>query len=191
MRPRRRPLDLALGLGLLAVSGACLEHTVSYGPQQDDAAMALIASTFEEGGAGGLVLSLCEDRAAAAGWTPNCREQHVVQGGGAGLSHRESNGGLGCGGCPFETVAWVQGTVSGGPFPAPVPVRGEVRLGWGSDGDPYALPWSLALRCEGEVSCQVGGTLEPSEVLQAQLTAGAGGTPEPRTLRRGAAAACQ
>src|SRR6266545_6268067 len=136
----RRP-RLSVPVLATALLGACLSDTARYSPARDDAAMAAIASTFVEAGTGGLVLSLCEDVAASEGWSPDCRYQHVVQGGGRGRAHEEDVGGVGCGGCLFMVVAYVQGTVEGGPFTQPTPVRGMVTLQSGRDSNPYGFPY--------------------------------------------------
>jgi hypothetical protein len=192
MRARRPPASL---VAVLVAGAACLRDTASYSPERDDAAMRAIASEFAEAGTPALALSLCEDVAASRGFTPECRYQHVVQGDGRGLAHEESHSEIGCGGCLFRVVAFVVGTVSGGPFVAPASVRGTVTLQSGHDEDPYGFPWGLDLRCEDPAApCVVTGALRPGGALEltVSLTDGAGVTLSrtDHALSRAGAATC-
>ncbi len=185
-----RRLRVTLSVLAAAASGACMSHTVRYSPERDDAAMAAIANTFAESGAGDLVLSLCEDVAASEGWRPGCRYQHVVQGGGRGLAHEEDVGGVGCGHCFFWVIAYVQGTVDGGPFAQPTAVRGSVNLRSGYDDDPYGFPYYLDLNCDGTDPCHLQGPLDAAGAIDLQVTVGTTSTTSQQMLARQAPAAC-
>jgi hypothetical protein len=189
--PRRRSRGShLLGLLLLATI-ACSDHTVDYTQAQDDAALALVASTWTEPVAAGLVLSLCEDTAASDAWTaPTCEEDHVIRGGGRALVHTETHPTVGCGGCLFLVRAYVVGTVSGGPFAAPTTVRGRVTLQSGNDTEPYASPWSVSLDCEGAVTCSIVGTIDGGGAMAATLTGAGTSAAASHALARTADASC-
>lgn len=143
--------------GLFMLTG-CLPDEVGYSPEKDDAAMEVILGEF---GDGKLTLALCEDLSAAEA-QPNgdCQIDHVVRAGGLGERHHEEHSNIGCGGCPFDVVAFVHGQVAGGPFGEPVPVRGMVHLGRNYGERPYAFPYYVDLSCEDETApCSLGGTL--------------------------------
>jgi hypothetical protein len=168
---------------LVIVFAGCLGDTVSYSPQEDDDAINAIVYQFSAPGTAGLTVALCEDVDAVED-TNNCQVQHTVRGGGRGRRHEEDQGGVGCGGCPFATVAFVTGTVSGGSFTAPQKVKGEVTLGYGTSDDPYAFPYRVTLTCEGTPGCYLTGMLEEDGSLE--IT-----TPNAEvTLVRGAEASC-
>lgn len=150
---------------LVIVFAGCLSDSVSYSPQRDDDAINAIVYVFAAPGAGGLTVALCEDPDAVED-ANTCQVQHTVRGGGRGRRHEEESGGVGCGGCPFATVAFVTGTVSGGTFTTPQMVKGEITLGYGTGDDPYAFPYRVTLSCEGTPSCYLTGMLEEDGSLQ-------------------------
>ena len=155
---------ILLVAGLFALTG-CLPQEVGYSPEKDDAAMAVILGEFD---GEGLNLMLCED-VAAAEEQPNgdCQVDHVVRAGGLGERHREDHSGIGCGGCPFDVVAFVRGQVDGGPFAEPAAVSGRVHLQSGYDDRPYAFPYYVDLYCDDEASpCSLGGTLHEDGRLE-------------------------
>lgn len=173
-RASRRPLPF---LTLALVAAVACEDSVRYTLEEDEAAMALIASTWTEAAPGGLVLSLCEDVARSDAWEgPDCRLEHVVRGGGRALEHTESRDGCGMGGCIYGVHGYVVGTLHGGTLSTPIIVRGSVSLGDGYEDDPYALPWSLHADCEGAEPCTVAGTIGRDGSLALTLT-GPGAAP--------------
>lgn len=187
-RASRRPLPF---LTLALVAAVACEDSVRYTQAEDEAAMALIASTWSEPAAGGLVLSLCEDVARSDAWEgPDCRLEHVVRGGGRALEHTESRESCGMGGCIFGVHGYVVGTLQGGSLATPVSVRGSVSLGDGYEDDPYALPWSLSVECEGAEPCSLGGTIGRDGSLALTLT-GPGAAPgADHAMERSGDAAC-
>jgi hypothetical protein len=152
----RRLIPIVLSLLFFA----CLEQSVSYSPEADDRAMASITRAWTQAG-GDLAIELCEDLAAPAVPSNDCQVENVVRGGGRGTSHSESRGG-GCGGCPFDNLAYVKGSVSGGGFAAPARVTGSVYVGDGHSGDdPYSYPYTILLSCDDAAApCRIEGTLE-------------------------------
>jgi hypothetical protein len=188
---RRWPFALA-ALGALACYQAGYES--SYSPEQDDVAMAAIASAWSE--PGGLTLTLCEDVARAPEWTePGCGIEHLVRGGGLGARHTERHdGSCAMGGCLFSTAAWVRGTASGAGLAGDVPVSGTVYLQSSSEDDPYGYPYSLSLTCDdANAPCRIGGDLEGSGALAATLALGPSGPGQGETrhaLVRTGAAVC-
>jgi hypothetical protein len=174
MAPRSRPPRRAwrLALPVLGVA-ACLGSTNSYGPIEDDRAMAVIASAFAAAGSEGLALALCEDLERAAPWTgPTCDLEHVVMGGGRGRAHEQPHDGVECGGCPHEVAAMVQGEASGGPFPSPVALEGFVWLQGPRSGNPYDYPYRLELRCADALApCGVEGSMDGTGHLELTVVA--------------------
>jgi len=160
MRRRSFPPSLVL----IIIGAGCLSDTASYTPAKDDEAMAAIAKVFAAPGTGGLTVSLCEDVDAIED-TNNCQVGHTVRGGGRGRRHDQDSGGIGCGGCQYHTVAYVKGTVSGGPLAGPRAVTGEIQLGLGEN--PYGFPYDVDLDCDDTPStCQLTGTLAEDGSLQ-------------------------
>jgi hypothetical protein len=150
---------------------ACSTGSFDFTPTQDDAVMAEIASVFE--GGEDVVLTLCEDRELSDAWQDpgGCQEAHVIRGGGRGLAHTESEpSNIGCGGCPFNVLAYVTGTLSGGPFDEPAEVAGEILTGDLYD-EPFAYPFRLNLRCQGGFApcTMIGGTLEQDGSLTLEV----------------------
>ncbi|MBW2702222.1 MAG: hypothetical protein JRF33_15495 [Deltaproteobacteria bacterium] len=160
-------------LGLLAIL-ACGTGSITFTPDEDDAVMALLESTWAIEGTDGLQLSLCEDRVRSDGWdSPGaCKEAHVVRGDGRGLEHKEDAAGIGCGGCFLGVRAYVRGLVSGGPFSEPVRVEGCVELGdlWNVD-KVFAFPYRVNLTCTGEVpACDsITGELQENGQLDLEV----------------------
>lgn len=192
--PRRR-LRSPFAFAALAVV-ACYQagYESSYSPEQDDVAMAAIASAWSE--PGGLTLALCEDVARAPEWTgPDCGTEHLVRGGGLGLRHTERHdGSCAMGGCLFAAEAWVRGTASGAGLVGDVPVSGTVYLQRSSEDDPYGYPYSMSLDCDDvEAPCHIGGDLEGTGALTATLVVGPSGPGQAETrhaLVRTGAAVC-
>jgi hypothetical protein len=143
-------------------------YMARYGPAEDDAAMAVILSTWTQEG-GDLALSLCEDVATAeARPASGCIVNHVVRAGGVGLSHEiDISGGCGAGGCPGIVQAYVVGTIRGGGFARDVKVVGSIGLSSNSS-DPYAFPYHVAVTCDDpQQPCQLTGTLAADGRLDA------------------------
>lgn len=187
-RASRRPLPF---LTLALVAAVACEDSVRYTQAEDEAAMALIASTWTEAGAGGLVLSLCEDVARSDAWEgPDCGLEHLVMGGGRSLEHSETHSDLGCGGCLYEVQAYVVGTLQGGALPAPVSVRGTIYLRSGEDEDPYALPWGFTLYCETDGACEAQGRILSDGSLEGSLSVPTDATPVQYDLTRTGDAVC-
>jgi len=177
---------------VVILASGCLNDSASYSPQQDDEAINAIVHVFSAPGTGGLSLSLCEDVGAIED-SNTCQVLHTVRGGGQGRRHEESQGGVGCGGCPQATIAIVTGTVSGGTLTAPRMVRGEIQLGLGiNHDDPYEFPYDVSLSCVDPMTpCSMTGTLEEDGSLQLRLSdsVGAGSSTE-SALTRGGEASC-
>ena len=190
-RSRRWPFAVA-ALAALACYQAGYES--SYSPEQDDAAMAAIASAWSE--PGGLTLTLCEDVARAPEWTgSDCQIEHLVRGGGLGTRHTEHHdGSCAAGGCPFSAASWVRGTASGAGLVGDVPVKGTVWLQSSYEEDPYGLPYSLDLACDDvDAPCTIYGELDASGAVAATLVLGPSspGQAESRhALARTGAAVC-
>ena len=162
--PRRRKLPrLLCHLAIVLGSGCLLGDEVSYSPQEDDAAIVAIASTWV---GASFSLSLCEDLDAPEP-DNTCQVDHAVRGGGRGRRHVETHGGVGCGGCPYEAVAFVRGAASGTGLPGTVAVEGEITLGRTPDDEPYAFPYLVQLRCvtPGQ-TCALSGTLSEDGTLE-------------------------
>ena len=143
-----------LGLLGVLVLMACGAGSITFTPEEDDAIMTVLESTWAADETDGLQLSLCEDRVRSDAWDNpgECVRAHVVRGGGRGLAHEEDVSGGGCGGCPFGVLAYVQGTISGGPFSEPVPVAGEVYMGDLYDvGSIFSYPHRISLGSTGDV----------------------------------------
>jgi len=156
----------------LAATG-CLSDSVEYEPRRDDIAMAEIASVWVQDGDQRAVLSLCEDVTVPDRNPADCQVEHIVRGGGRGIAHEESHGGVGCGGCPFDNVAYVRGTAEGGGLTGKVAVVGTVQLSATADDDPYAYPYDFDLKCQDKTTpCSITGTLTRDGRLAATFTPG-------------------
>ena len=156
---RARPVKRILMVSGLFLLTGCLPDGVGYSPEKDDEAMQTILSEF---GNADMNLSLCEDlETAGAQANGDCQIDHVVRAGGLGEKHHEEHSNIGCGGCPFELVAFVRGQVVGGPFAEPTPVRGQVHLQtYGASDRPYSFPYYVHVTCEDEAyPCSLEGTL--------------------------------
>ena len=192
-RPSRRWPFAVFTLAALACYQAGYES--SYSPEEDDAAMAAIASAWGE--PGGLTLTLCEDVARAPEWTgPDCQVEHLVRGGGLGARHTERHD-ASCvaGGCPFSTAAWVSGTASGAGLVGDVPVTGTVWLQNSYEEDPYGFPFALDLACDdADAPCRIFGELDAAGAVGATLVLGPSGPGQAETrhaLARTGAAVCR
>jgi hypothetical protein len=195
--PRRRSRTWAALLAIAAAFACSRDESVTYGPARDDAAMAAIASAWTEGG-GDLTLSLCEDTARSAAWTGSdgCVVDHVVRGGGLGLAHTESHpeGGCTMGGCPWNAVAYVAGTVSSAALGGERAVAGEVSLDAEGSENPYAHPYRIQVTCADAANpCALTGTLAADGTISATLVVGPYGPGQaetPHALARAGASAC-
>ena len=148
-------------MALLIIGTGCLTDSITYSPDKDDDAMAVIASRWTS--PSGLTLSLCED-VSAPEQGGGCDVEHVVRGGGRGRSHEEERG-IGCGGCPSRNLAVVNGFISGGGLSGTVMVKGEVTLGGLGDENPYEFPYNVSFTCVGQ-PCSFQGTLEEDGSLE-------------------------
>jgi hypothetical protein len=181
---------------LIAFLVACESDAVGrYSSEADDVAMGAIASTWSE--PGGLTLTLCEDVERSAAWTgpDDCVVDHVVRGGGLGMNHVERHDlGMGCGGCSYDVVAWVTGTVSGPGLAGDVRVSGNVWLQSARDDDPYGYPYTLDLTCDGAVqACLITGSLDSDGSIRSTLVLDPSGgerTETPYALSRVGVAVC-
>lgn len=166
-----------LRLGLIAafVLTACSSGSFHFTADQDAAVIVELETVWSESVAGGFVLTLCEDRERSDAWSypGGCQEAHVVRGGGRGLDHKEDEAsGIGCGGCPFDVVALVRGTLAGGSLAEPVELEGRVIFGDLHDvGGIYDYPYRLNVICLGEfAACKsIGGELFEDGRLEMKL----------------------
>jgi hypothetical protein len=94
------------------------------------------------------------------------------------------------GGCIFAVDGYVVGTVEGGPFAAPVTVRGSVELGDGYEDDPYSLPWWLYVECEGAEPCTLTGTIGRDGSIALTLTGPGTAPATDHAMERSADATC-
>ena len=159
---RRRLSRRTAQLSLILVVGCLGADWVAYSPEQDDEMMAALTRVWS---ADTLTVSLCEDVAAPES-DNTCQVEHVIRGGGRGRRHEEYHGNVGCGGCPYDAVAYVKGTVSGGSFTTPVAVVGEVYPGFEAPAErPYAYPFRVVLRCR-DGGCAFDGFVQEDGRLQ-------------------------
>jgi hypothetical protein len=144
-----------------------------FGPQRDDAAMRAIEKCWLPKNQGGLVLSLEEDLdAAALAENGSCQVEHVVRAGGKGETHRGTDTGNGCGGCPMDVVAYVRGEAEEGPFDGTVEVTGQVILGSNYEADPYEFPYLIELDAvEGDTLYRIEGELYEDGTVRVSVTA--------------------
>ena len=186
---RQRIHRITRNLAIVLLAGCIPGETASYSPEEDDTAIAAIESSWS-GSSPALSLSLCEDVNAPEP-DNTCQVQHAVRGGGRGRRHEESNGSIGCGGCPFAAAAFVRGTASGTGLPGTgtVAVAGEITLSSFSADDPYAFPYHVELRCvDPGQTCSLFGTLNEDGTLE--LTSSADATATPVALARTGTATC-
>jgi hypothetical protein len=137
-----------------------------YGPKEDDQAMTAIGQCWLPPEEEGLVITLEEDLELSE-IVPNlgCEVEHVVRGKGLGEPHQGTESSVGCGGCPMEVVAYVTGTVEGGPFTDTLAVTGRVVLGSNYDQSPYDYPYQIALDAvDGDNIYRLEGTMTDSEL---------------------------
>lgn len=188
--PRRQRIRrIARNLVIVLAAGCIGRNIVSYSPEEDDTAIAAIASTWSAS-TPALSISLCEDPTALEPDQP-CQVQHMVRGEGRGRRHEEDNGSIGCGGCPFAAVAFVKGTASGAGLPGtgPVAIAGEVRLSFANPDDPYEFPYQVVLKCIDPLQpCSLFGTLQEDGTLE--LDSNTGDTVAPVALARTGTATC-
>ena len=114
-----------------------------------------LQSSWESSTGDVIQLNLCENREMSDAWNEEeggCQEEHVVRGGARGIEHKEQEvSGIGCGGCPFQVLAYVKGTVQGGPFSQATEVSGSVSLGDLYDVDKiFQYPYLVYLSCSGD-----------------------------------------
>jgi hypothetical protein len=182
---RQRFVRVLRNLAIVLAAG-CIGPEASYSPEEDDAAIAAVASTWSASSPA-LSLSLCEDVDAPEP-DNTCQVEHAVRGGGRGRRHEERHGSVGCGGCPFGAAAFVRGTVSGAGLAGTAAVAGEVTLGSFTD-DPYAFPYHVELRCvDPGQDCFLTGTLHEDGTLE--LTTSPDFNAPAVTLARTGAATC-
>lgn len=169
------------------LAAGCIGPEASYSPEEDDAAIAVVASTWSAASPA-LSLSLCEDVDAPEPES-TCQVEHVVRGGGRGRRHDERHGGVGCGGCPFGAAAFVRGTVSGIGMAGTAAVAGEIAMGRAVDGDAYAFPYDVTLQCvDPGQDCFLTGFLHEDGTLELDGTSSLDTSTV--TLTRTGAAAC-
>lgn len=184
LRLARRWGTLAALLACITCDGDTIVH--HYDAAHDDAAMAIIASTWTS--ADGSTISICEDVARSNAWTPGdpCVNEHVVRGGGRGIEHiaRHSERGCGGGGCIYGTSVPVNATLVRASSPDPVALSGEVRLNYHGGGDPYAMPYRLYAPCTAaEPHCSFEASVLDADRLEGEFVVGYPGTPQAVTTR--------
>lgn len=162
-------LLLAVALAVACPGGG--DH--EYGPGQDTKAMKHVLGSWSTADTN-VLLSLNEDvemaDEAAANQT-DCSEDHIVRPG-RGEDHVVDHGrGIGCGGCQFDVMAYVQGELRNASSPEPVQLRGEVQLGDGYQGEPYALPYTIWLSTV-DYELVFSGEVDRQGVLRLSQTAG-------------------
>jgi hypothetical protein len=192
-----RSVRLRWGLIAALALVACGSATIQFTPAQDDAIMLELASVYTAG-TDGPSLVLCEDRVRSRAWNDpgDCQEAHVVRGDGRGVEHKENEpSGIGCGGCPFDVLAYVRGTWTGAPFAEPVEVEGEVRLGdLYSVPEIFSHPYTFELRCVGQspACAAISGQLDDAGQLVLTVYADYDNpNGAPVTFQTGDAAICQ
>lgn len=182
--PRRRIRSLFFNIAVALAAGCISGEPVMYSPEDDDEAMATIASSWAVSSPT-ISLSLCEDVTAELGEN-SCQIKHQVRGGGRGTRH-EFPGGGGCGGCALATIAAVTGTLSAPGLQGPVAVAGQVRL-QSAYHSPYEFPYHIELHCTAGTPCSVSGTLNEDGSIEIGVST----APDlgPVELARSGAAAC-
>lgn len=152
--PLMRLLGLASLLLVLGPSVDCSLGEIAFTPEDDDAVM---ASILGKKSAGQFVLSLTEDDARASAEQAirdnGCQIDHIVRDNGQGIAKtRQEPSNVGCGGCPFDVVAFVQAELDHPALEAPLKLSGRVKLGSSWDDDPYAPPYVVGLQAEGSTA---------------------------------------
>jgi len=151
------PAPAPFALLICLLTSAC-STAVSFTPDGDDGALALIENRWGQGKLG-LKLSLCEDRSTADKTAPDgCAVQHILKGGGRGKAESPVRGGFNCQDCQYDSAAMVRGTIIGGAFPKGAQVTGVVLA---RDYNlPYALPYQVELHCSSAGhSCDIAGNI--------------------------------
>ena len=184
---RHRSLRALRNLALVLAAGCIPGEEASYSPEEDDAAIAAVASTWSASSPA-ISLSLCEDVNAPEP-DNTCQVEHVVRGGGRGRRHEERHSSVGCGGCPFGAAAFVQGTISGIGMAGTAAVAGEIAMGRAVDGDAYAFPYHVTLQCvDPGQDCFLTGFLHEDGTLELDGISSQGASTV--TLARTGAATC-
>ena len=145
----------------------CSDQRV-YTPEADDAAMAKIERSWSGPMTGDPIgtVTICEDQAradqaATAAGSSDCETAHVVRGGGRGTPQMRDVGGVGCGGCQFQVLAYVTATVED--FAGnTTTLTGNVYFASAYHGDTSTMPYKVILNAPG-------GTLEGDIVADGSL----------------------
>jgi hypothetical protein len=150
-----RPTMRSIVLGARILTLCHCSDEVTYTAAEDAKALSIVEKTWTlQTDDGDIVITLCEDpapsdvEAGIEAGEDGCQIGHVVRGDGSTTSRTEEEaGGVGCGGCPFSTVAFVKGTATGGGFGVLAqPINGTIFMQTRYDEDPYALPYTLDLQ---------------------------------------------
>jgi hypothetical protein len=180
-------------LAVLCVVG-CSDTRV-YTPEADDAAMAKIERSWagpETADPIGTV-TICEDRAradqaAAAASGNDCEFAHVVRGGGRGTPQMRDVGGVGCGGCEFQVLAYVTATVE--TFAGTTTtLTGNVYFASAEHGDTSTMPYKVVLNDTAGDSL-VGNIVDNGSLVITSFTLGAMSISSPVTLSPVGTATC-
>ncbi len=147
-------LRLRIMMILIAALVACGTSSITFTEKKDQSVMDELESVWENPEQDAIVLTLCEDKEMSDKWDgqESCQESHVVRGEGRSIEHTEQeSSGVGCGGCPFEVLAYVKGTIEGGPFSQAASVAGSVSFGDIYDVDKiFTYPYHVYLTCTGD-----------------------------------------
>jgi hypothetical protein len=156
MFERQSSWILIIGLVALSCGGT---KSVTYTPEQDQEVLDRLEGTWvADSESGDLRLVLCEDEMRAdynAEESPDeCDHDHVVRAQSRSARETRERGSVGCGGCPFDVNAYLDGTVRGGPLPEPIAVEITAEIGDGYDDKPYDPPYFLVGRLETDAPDQ-------------------------------------
>ena len=133
-------------------------NSVTYTPAQDQAVLDRLEGTWvASSDSGDVKLTLCEDQ-ERADWVAerddSCDYDHIVRAEERSTRETEDHSSIGCGGCPFEVSAFLEGSVQGGELAEPVQVEVEASIGDGYDDRPYEAPYFLVGRLETDAPDQ-------------------------------------
>ena len=178
---------------LLCLVG-CSDQRV-YTPEADDAAMAKIERTWSGPMTADPIgtVTICEDRAradqaAAAAGSSDCAIAHVVRGGGRGTAQMRDVGGVGCGGCEFQVLAYVTATVESFDGTTTT-LTGNVYFASAYHGDTSTMPYKVVLRDAAGDSLQ-GTIVDNGSLVVSSFTLGTTTISAPVTLSPVGTATC-
>ncbi|MCK5491885.1 MAG: hypothetical protein KAJ14_02100 [Candidatus Omnitrophica bacterium] len=157
----RKFFTLPILIVAIIIVFACGGNEIEFTPEKDNAAMAKIERTWVSGG---FNISLTEDILTADTGIDSdspCQVIHVVRSGGRTPAHTEDTPPYAsCGGCPRAIYAFIMATVQGGPFLEPMQLKGSIKFGDISTGDPYNLPYPILLNGNtNSTNCKIDGNI--------------------------------